>query len=110
MCAAALRTLRGRLARHNDFAAVLAVPRRNAMAPPQLARDAPIVNVAHPLEISLGVILGNELDLPVFDRFDGAIGERLNLHEPLRREPRLDDGLAAIALAQRDNVILRADQ
>src|ERR1019366_3481169 len=110
MRAAALRTLRGRLARHNDFAAVLAVPRGNAMAPPQLARDAPVVNVAHPLEIRLGVILRDELDFAVFNGFDGSVGERLNLHEPLRREPRLDDGLAAIALAQRDDVILRADQ
>src|ERR1039458_7066725 len=79
MCAAALRTLRGRLARRNAFAAVLAIPRRNAMAPPQLARDAPVVNVAHPLEIRLGVILGNELDLAVFDRFDGATFKREQL-------------------------------
>ncbi len=80
------------------------------MSPPQLARDAPVVNVAHPLEVGLGVILRHELDVAVLDHFDGAVGQRLNLHEPLRRKPRLDDGLAAIAFSQRDNVVLRADQ
>ena len=92
------------------FSAGLAVPRRDAMSPPQLARDAPVVNVAHPLEVGFGVVLGNELDVAVLDHFDRAIRQRLNLHEPLRRQARLDDGLAAAAFAQRHNVILRADQ
>ena len=72
------------------------------MSPPQLPRDTPVVNVAHPLEVGLGVILGDELDLALLDDFDGAVGQRLNLHEPLGREPRLHDGLAAVALAQRN--------
>ncbi len=86
------------------------MPRGNAMSPPQLPRDAPVVNVAHPLEVRLGVHLGHELDLALLDGFDGAVGQRLNLHEPLRRQARLGDGLAAIALAQRHHVILRAHQ
>ena len=47
---------------------------------------------------------------PLLHHFDGAVGQRLDLHEPLRRKPRLDDGLAAAALAQRDHVVFRADQ
>src|SRR5208337_2719922 len=39
LAARALRALRWRFARHNNFAALLAVPRGNAMSPPQLARD-----------------------------------------------------------------------
>ncbi len=80
------------------------------MSPPQLARDAPVVNVAHPLEIRFGVVLGDKLDLALLDGCDGAVGQRLDLDEPLRRQARLDDGLAAVALAERHNVIFRADQ
>src|ERR1039458_4223980 len=110
MAPAALGALGGRLPRDDDFGAILAMPRGNTMSPPQLPRDAPVVNVAHPLEISLGVILRHELDVAVLHHRDGAIGQRLDLDEPLRRKPWLDDGLAAIAFAQRDNVVLRADQ
>ncbi len=52
---AAALALRRRLTRNDDLAAGLAVPRGNAMSPPQLPRDAPVVNVAHPLEVRLGV-------------------------------------------------------
>src|SRR6185312_5991257 len=90
LVAAALASRR-RLARDDQLTALRAMPRRNAMSPPQLARDTPVMNVAHPLEVRLGVILGNELDLASLHNFDRAIGQRLNLHEPLRREPRLHD-------------------
>ena len=35
----------------------------------------------------------------VFHRLDRLLGQRLDLHEPLRGDQRLDDGLAALALA-----------
>ena len=37
------------------------------MPPPQLPRDAPVVDVPHPLEVGLRVHLRRELDVP-FDR------------------------------------------
>ncbi len=80
------------------------------MPPPQLPRDAPVVNVAHPLEVRLGVVLRDELHLALLHHLDRPIGQRLDLHEPLRRKPRLDDRLAPVTLAQRHNVVLRADQ
>src|SRR5271165_98481 len=110
MATAALQAFGGRLARDNDLVAVLAVPRRNAVSPPQLTRDTPIVNIAHPLEVRLGVVFGNKLDGAVLHDFDGAVGQRLDLHKPLRRKPGFYDGLAALALAQRNDVILRARQ
>src|ERR1022692_2825051 len=110
MATAALGALGGRFPRDDDFGTVFTVPRGNAMSPPQLPRDAPVVNVAHPLEIGLGVILRHELDVAVLDYLDGAVGQRLNLDEPLRRKPWFDDGLAAVTLSQRDNIVLRTDQ
>ena len=76
------------------------------MAPPQLARDAPVADVVHPLEVGLGPILGDELDAAGFDHRDGFFGERLGAHEPLRGDERLDHRLAAVALADGERVRL----
>ena len=81
------------------------------MAPPQLARDAPVVDVAHPLDVGLAVLLGREADVALVDRGDGLVGERLDLDEPLRRKPRLDTTrLAAVAVADGVRVVLHSDQ
>src|ERR1700757_4555109 len=84
------------------------MPCRNAMSPPKLAGDAPVMDVAHPLEISFGVILRREFDLAFFYCFNRTIGQRLNLNEPLRRESRFYDGLAAVTFADSQRVVLDA--
>ena len=76
------------------------------MAPPELARDAPVVDVAHPLVVGLAVLLGREADVAFVDRGDGLFRERLNLDEPLGGQARLDHGLAAVALADGVGVVL----
>ena len=53
------------------------------MAPPELARDAPVLDVAHPVEVRLRPVLGDEADAAGFDGRDRRLGERLDLHEPL---------------------------
>src|ERR1035438_9111281 len=93
--------------------AVCAVPGGDAMAPPELAADAPVVDVLHPVEIGLLVFLGGEVDrlFSIRSRLDGGdgyIGEGLNLDEPLRGEARLYDGFAAVAVAYVADVILDA--
>ena len=87
-----------------------AVPRRDAVAPPELARDAPVADVVHPLEIGLGPVGRNERDAAGFHRLDGLLGQRLGLDEPLRGDQRLHDGLAALALAHVEGVVFRLDQ
>ena len=81
------------------------------MAPPELAGDAPVVDVLHPVEVGLLVLLGGEADGLVavgvgLDGGDGLGGQRLDLDEPLGGEARLDDGLAAVAMADVVGVVL----
>src|SRR5512143_743892 len=92
------------------MAAAVAVPGRDAVAPPDLARDAPILDVPHPVEIGVLPALGAEPDLAVLHCLAGGGGERRRLHEPLRGEIGLDDGLAAIALPDGVAVVLGLDQ
>ena len=87
-----------------DVARVV-VPGRDAVTPPQLPRDAPILNVVHPLEIGLAPVLGHELDATVLDGCDRGLGERLRAHVPLVGQQRLDDDAAAIAARNHRRVI-----
>ena len=81
-------------------AAVVAVPDRDAVPPPELAADAPVADVLHPVQVDPGPALGDEAQPPALDRRDRRHGERLHLHEPLQRQVRLDDGVAAVAAAR----------
>ena len=58
------------------IAAVVAVPCRDLMAPPQLTADAPVAGVLHPVQIVLGEALGHELDLALFHALDGGLCQR----------------------------------
>src|ERR1039458_1835690 len=62
-------------ARDGDGVAGGAVPRGDAVAPPELARDAPVVDVGHPLHVGFAVHLGDELDMAVGDGDDGVGGD-----------------------------------
>ena len=66
----------GVVARDGDSAAGFAVPGGDAVAPPELAGDAPVVDVGHPLEVDLFVHLRGEVDGWFFavDRFDCVDG------------------------------------
>ena len=110
-CAAAFRALRGnaggagvafdeldaRIGGGDHLLAVVAVPDGDAMAPPELARNAPVANVVEPVEQNRALIVGDDLDQAATDSFLGGLGQRLHFHEPLRGDTRLDFGLAAIA-------------
>ena len=80
----AIRTLSGNLACHHHALTLPAVPHRNAVSPPQLARDTPVIDVVHPVQINLPVILGDNRDLALLHRRDRMRGQGLDLHEPLR--------------------------
>ena len=80
-------------------ATVRAIPGWNTVAPPQLARDAPVVDVVHPVEIDGLVILRRETNVAIRNRSNGLVRQRLNLEEPLHRKARFHHGSAALAFA-----------
>ncbi|MDT4818223.1 hypothetical protein FQZ97_513140 [compost metagenome] len=85
--------------------AFFVVPGRDAVAPPQLAADAPVLDVAHPAEVHVLVLLRHELDAAVFHGGDGRFGQRLGGDVPLVGEPGLDDGAGAVALGHFQRVV-----
>ena len=99
MGAAALGAGGGSFFCHHRLAAFVAVPGRDLMAPPQLAADAPVAGVLHPVHIVFGEALGHKADAALFHRLDGGLGQRLHLDEPLLGDHRLDGGVAAVAAA-----------
>ena len=103
MRTAALRADGGFFLGYDHFAAVFAVIRRDAVTPPELAGDAPVLDVLHPVIIGLIETFGHELRLVLADGFDRGLCQRLHLHEPLFGDARLHDSVAAVAFACRDH-------
>src|SRR5438445_75317 len=79
---------------------VHAVPRWDLMPPPDLTRNAPILDVSHPGQVVVRPLRWNQADLCGFDGLDRRPGQRLNFHEPLRRKIGFHHRLAAVALAE----------
>ncbi len=67
------------------------------MSPPELAGDAPGLNVFHPVVIGLFPILRDEFGLALFHRGDGRLGHCLGIDIPLVRHPRFDDDIGPVA-------------
>ena len=72
-----------RLHGHDHAAAPLAGPGRNLVAPPDLARDAPVADVVHPFVVGLGPRFGDDAGLARLHRRDGFFGQGLGSDEPL---------------------------
>ena len=49
----------------DHFPAVPAIPDRNTVSPPELAADAPVTDIFHPVEIDLGKTLRDDFDAAV---------------------------------------------
>mmetsp|Transcript_45487 Transcript_45487/g.140564 ORF Transcript_45487/g.140564 Transcript_45487/m.140564 type:complete len:526 (-) Transcript_45487:1306-2883(-) len=81
---------------------------RDAVAPPQLPRDAPLLDVLQPVEPGLVVELWKDLQLPLAQGLDALVGEFLAIHPPLGLQERLDDVLRLAAEAQAHRVRLLA--
>jgi hypothetical protein len=104
----------------DEMTAFLVVPGRNLVAPPQLARDAPVLDIAEPLVVGGGPVLGHELDLAAghfverhfgdrLARVEGAFRRRLGHgDEPLVGQHRFDDHVGAVAA--RHHQLVRLDR
>ena len=82
------------------------IPCRNAMPPPELAADAPGLDVAHPLVIRLRPVLGHELRLAALDGGNRRLRKGCCVYIPLVRQIGLDDDLAAVAEGLHDQLVL----
>ena len=78
--------------------AVLAVEHGNAVAPPQLAADAPVLKVLHPGGVGLRPARGVEGDLAGVDGVERRPLKLVDGDEPLLGQPRLKRGVAAVAV------------
>lgn len=78
--------------------AVGPVPDRDAVAPPQLPRDAPVVHVVHPGEPARFHAGRVNHRVAVADRVTGGLGQRFHSDPPLQRQPRLDRLAAALGM------------
>ncbi len=110
----------GFVARHIDLA-VFVVPGRNLVAPPELAGDAPVLDVVHPLVVGVDPVLGHELHLARLHRRNRLVGDggaagvflvALGLHgdKPLVGEHGLDDLAGAGAARHHELVLFGLDQ
>ncbi len=100
----------------------LVVPGRDLMSPPQLARDAPVLDIGQPLVVGADPVFGDQADLAALhgierdlgDRaagVEGALGRRLaHRDEPLVGQHRLDHATRALALGRHQLVLLDLGQ
>jgi hypothetical protein len=96
-------------ARHVHIAGIV-VPGGNPMPPPELARDAPVLDVPHPVPIGADPVRRHELHRTALHQFQPARGELLHPHEPLVGEIGLDHLSGAIAARHLQLVLLLLDQ
>ena len=66
------------------------------MTPPELAGNAPGLDIAQPFEISLRPVLRHEPRLAVLDGFERRLGQGFRIHIPLVGQPGLDRHVGAI--------------
>ena len=86
-----------------------AVPHRNAVSPPQLTADAPILNVVEPVQVDLRPTLRIEFDMAVAHRRLGLLDFRIS-QPPLHRQARFDRHVGALGVPDIVLVGLLLDQ
>ena len=79
---------------------------RDAMAPPELATDAPILHVLHPVAVGVLELRRVETDLVVHHRIECRLGQTVHFQEPLHGELRLDGHIGTLGEAHLVRVIL----
>ena len=85
--------------------AVGALPDRQAVAPPDLARDVPVGRLLERRDREAVLRLGMELDAARAQSLQRRLLQLVHPAPPLQRDPRLDPRLAAVA--ERDRVAVR---
>ncbi len=76
----------------------LGIPHRDAMPPPKLTADAPVLDIFEPVQVNFGPALGVKLDVPVAHRGLGLLDARI-FQPPLPGEARLDRHIGTLGVA-----------
>src|SRR5438445_10614288 len=76
-----------------------AVACRDMVSPPEQPRDAPIMNLLHPLVGAVGPVLRGEAHAAVRHDAHRLPRQGPDAHEPLSGEIRLDDRIASLAVS-----------
>ncbi len=74
------------------------------MTPPKLARDAPVLDVFHPVAVGILKFFGDELDFVAHDGVQGGLGQFGHADPPLQGEAGFDDGSRALGGAYRGSI------
>src|SRR5262249_17200826 len=82
----------------------------DAMTPPQLARDAPVANVLHPVEVDAREPLRDDPNATIAHKLERWIGERLDAQVPLIEQQWLQNGARALTVANTVGVGLLFDE
>jgi len=91
----------------NVHVAFVVVPCRDTVTPPQLTGDTPVLNIAHPGEVHVFVLLRHELNAAVLNRFNSRFRQHVGTHVPLVGQHWLDNHAATVAV--RHGQIVRLD-
>ena len=81
-------------------------PCRNAVAPPQLARNAPGLDILEPVEPGLRPGLRHDLDVAGARRRHHPLGQRRDIHIPLVGQPGFDHHARTVAVGRGDGAVL----
>ena len=85
------------------------IPSRNPVPPPQLAADAPGLDVFHPVEEGLRPGLGHDLDRTRAHCGHRCLGQFSGVHVPLIGQHRFDHDTRSIAERLHDDLVLDTD-
>ena len=81
------------------------------MPPPELPRNAPVLQVHQPVAVDLRPAFGHKAGvLVVVQVIQGLVCQGPNFHKPLGRQQRLHGHLAPVAVGHRVAVVLHADE
>ena len=83
---------------------------RDAVAPPQLSADAPVLDVFHPVTVSIFVFGRVELDFVLHHRFQSDLRQVFHLQEPLHGKLRFDGYVGTLGEAHLVGIVFHLFQ
>ena len=85
----------------DEHRTIRAIPRRDLVAPPQLSRNAPGLDITHPVEVGFFPMFRHELCATLFDRSDSRGCKRRSIGIPLIGQKGFDRHPATISIGYR---------